>query len=343
MKQLTFLRRHNLSQITNRIIAEVSKKSTRLNYSPYHLGLYITNRCTNRCPMCLRNMGDGEFAYRHEEIEDMSLETYKKIIDRFSKANTVGIGGYGEAFLHKNVFEMINYAHKKHLRTRIISNGTILKDKIDRIIESSLDIISISINATNSDEYKKVSGRQEDGLFETVLNNIAQIVEKKKRKRPNLEVRTSFICTKFNYQSMPELVELASELGVDYLDFHNLIPSGKLGYTKEQCLYDDDAEVKKVLAGLKRAKSNDIAINLPKLLPHQVKNRKCRWYFTSIIIDADGNVGGCGRIIAPNKEYGNIFTDKAVWNNRHFQEMRRMYIDSSVSLHPCCQACVENA
>lgn len=342
-RKIKFLWRHNFSQIINTIPAEISKKNTKLNYSPCHLGIYIINRCTNKCPMCLCNMTEEEFTWKHQETNDMSLETFKAIIDQFNKAIRVAIGGYGEPFLHKDIFEMIDYAHEKQMRTSIISNGTVLRDKIDRIIKSSLDIISISINATNSDDYKKVCGRQEEGVFETVLNNIGQIVEKKKKRKPRFEVRTTFVCTKSNYQFMPQVVKLASELEVDYLDFLNLIPSGKVGYTKDQCLYEDDHEVKRVLLELKKIKSNNLVINLPKLLPRQVKKRKCRWYFSSIIIDTNGNVGGCGRTIAPHKEYGNVFTDEDVWNNHHFQEMRKMYLDSSIPLHPCCQTCIENA
>ncbi len=333
----------NIRQIHNRIKAKFSKKQARLAYEPYHLSVYIVNRCTNKCPMCFRNVPEELFSYKHQTPQDMTIDTFKEILERYSKAMKVGLGGYGDVFLNNDLFSMIELAASKKMKTNLITNGQLLGAFIERLALSPLNSISISINATNSKEYKWWSGIDDEGLFNELLKNIKSLAEEKKKTRSKLQLRGTFIITKDNFFKMQEMIELAKYLCIEQLDLLNLISSGVRDFTLDKCLFKDDEEVVRTVKELKMKEFSGLSISYPTLLSRKVTVRKCNWYFSSIVIDAGGNVGGCGRIIAPDKKYGNIFTDKDVWNLQHFQNMRKTFLDYNIPLHECCNICIENS
>ena len=336
------LHQHSIFQVRNTIRSVTSRKTTYLKYAPIAITVYPTDRCTLTCNMCINhslNMPQNS-PYLHEPCKDMTFSKFKSIVDRFKSAIFLDLIGSGEPFLNKDIFDMIDYGAKvRKMHVGTVSNGTILNDKIDQIINSTLHTISISLNGYNSHEYYKMSGASKQ-VFNTVLMNISELVEKRNDNHRDLEISMSCICTKKNYKYIPNMIELADELGVDVLDFQNLIPSEITGFTKDQCLYENDVEVIEVISNVDVPKSG-LIVNMPKLL--QLKpHRLCKWYFKGIRVDSEGNVGSCGKVIASNKLYGNYF-DRDVWNNNHFSEMRQMFLDESIPLLDCCKTCTCNS
>lgn len=336
------LHQHTISQTMNTIRYATSGKSTYLKYAPIALTIYPTDRCTLTCNMCVNHSPHRpkNAPYLHEACEDMTLNKFKSIVDRFKSAIFLDLIGSGEPFLNNDIFNMIDYGAKvRKMYVGTVSNGTILNDKINQIIHSPLHAISISLNGYNSHEYYKMSGGSKQ-VFNTVLMNISELVEERNKNRRDLEINMSCICTKKNYKYIPNMVELADELGADVLDFHNLIPSEIMGFTKEQCLYENDEDVIEVISNVDAPKSR-LIVNMPKLL--QLKpHRLCKWYFEGIRVDSKGNVGSCGKVIAANKVYGN-YMEKGVWNNNHFRKMRQMFLDESNPLLDCCKTCTCNS
>lgn len=332
------LHQHTIAQTLNTIRYATSRESTYLKYAPIALTVYLTDRCTLACNMCVNHSPNRpqKCPYLHEPCEDMTFNKFKSIVDRFKLVVFLGLIGVGEPFLNKDIFKMIDYGAKvRKMHVGTVSNGTTLNDKIDQIVNSPLHAISVSLNGHNSQEYYKMSGSSKQ-VFDTVLMNISELVEKRNNNRRNLEIKISCICTKKNYKYIPNMVELADELGADVLDFHNLIPSEIHGFTKDQCLYESDEGVIEVISSVDAPKSK-LIVNMPKLL--QLKpHRSCKWYFQGISVDSNGNVGSCGKVIAPNKLYGN-YLDKNVWNNNHFSKMRQMFLDESIPLLDCCKTC----
>lgn len=336
------LHQHTISQTWNTIRYATSRKSTYLKYAPITLTIYPTDRCTLACNMCVDHSPNRpkNRPYLHEPCEDMTFNKFKSIVDRFKLAVFLDLIGVGEPFLNKDIFKMIDYGAKvRKMHVGTVSNGTVLNDKIDQIINSPLHAISISLNGYNAQEYYKMSGASKQA-FNTVLMNISELVEKRNNDRRNLEIKMSCICTKKNYKYIPNMVKLADELGVDVLDFHNLIHSEIPGFTKDQCLHESDEDVIEVISSVDAPKSG-LIVNMPKLLqltPH----RLCNWYFEDIRVDSNGNVGSCGKVIAANKLYGN-YLDTDVWNNNHFRSMRQMFLDESIPLLDCCKTCTCNS
>lgn len=341
-----YIRPGSILQLSNFVIQKYfPSKNTYIKYHPLSLTFYVTDRCTLNCKMCLqhsfdRNLDPSLNNCYHQECKDMTIETFNYALSLFNKSLFVGLAGVGEPFLNTNLIHMIKLSSINNKIVGVISNGTVLNDKIDSIIESSLDHISLSLNAINKDDYIDISCC-EGYLFDTVVDNINCLVKQRNRKKSKLRIDVSFVCHKGNYQKIPEMIEFSEGLGVDRVSLINLIPTMKNEFKRDKCLYADNNDVVDLITNIK-IKKYKLDVKWPTLFVPCCENRICRWYFQNVSIDSDGNIGSCGAIMPPNPEYGNIFKDREPWNNSHFINMRKMFSSRALPLSEICKYCANN-
>jgi len=136
---------------------------------------------------------------------DMDMQLFRKVVD---DCKTVGINNiylfnFGESLMHPHVFEAIDYVISKEFEAVIIStNGLMLNKEVsDRLIESGIDIINLSINAFSKETYQKICNPD----FEKVQKNCLYLVEQKKklnRKKPLLIAQ--MVVIKDNINEFPQ-------------------------------------------------------------------------------------------------------------------------------------------
>lgn len=335
---------HSGSQIANLLKCRFAQRQEVLKYNPTSLTLFISDRCNLNCNMCLNHSKNRpeDHICKKEPCLDMNFDTFKSILNNFNNACFLCLAGRGEPFLNNDIFEMIKYGSNQKMKISVITNGTLLSDKIDQIIDSKLNSIEISLDAFNPAEYKKMHNAS-DKIFYSVVDNIRELVEKRDKKIGcRLNIGVSYICANFNYKNISEVIRLAEDLQIDSLMFHNLLPFGILGFSDDECLYDDDPNVLDVIQKINRSRKK-INIFLPRIYKRNSNARLCNWYFSNLNIDSEGNVSSCGAKIPPNKKYGNIFRDNDVWNKKHFKQMRRMFLDNKIQLLDCCKICPNNS
>lgn len=332
---LNFVREHSLPQTGNMVKYKISKQrqSTYLRYYPLHLIILITSKCTQKCNMCPQKKPNRYID--SFKFDDISFGNFKMILNKFKYAVKLDLTG-GEPFLHKDVFDMIEFGNKNKMSVEISTNGTILNDKIDQIINSSLSSLNISLDAHNPSAYEKMHGDSKQ-VFDTVIKNITELVERRNWFNKNLELQISYICTKANYKNIPDMVRLAEDLKVDILNFCNLVSFGISGFSDDKCLYEDNSDVVDVIESLDPPKSK-LIVHMPKLYKRTTVDRYCKFPFTTLTLDSNGNVSTCCAI-SPHRDYGNVFYHEDVWNNRHFQTMRGILFEKSFPLPGLCKTC----
>lgn len=126
----------------------------------------ITNKCPCNCAFCIRSKGDavGD-AERLWFDKEPTIEEIKAAIDNydFSNVNEAVFCGYGEPTnALDNLLEAARYvkAKKPGIKLRINTNG--LSDLINekptaKEICSVIDIISVSLNNPDSQQYDKIT------------------------------------------------------------------------------------------------------------------------------------------------------------------------------------------
>jgi MoaA/NifB/PqqE/SkfB family radical SAM enzyme len=293
----------------------------------------ITSRCNQKCLFCrLKAPGVPEDYFK---FSDMTLNNFVRIVDRF-RAAIVLLLTWGEPFLNKDVFNIIEYAHAKKMYVTASSNGAILNDKIEQIVRSSLSELNISLDASNPSDYERLHGAPH-GSFYNVLENIRELSEKRKKSNNHIKLTISHIFTKKSYKTIPDMIRLAEELEVDGLVLHNLIPYGLHGFSKDQSLYEGDSEAIEVIRSVERIGSK-LDLVMPIFRERVIAKRHCRMPFTTMTIDGSGGVYVCCEALEPI-DCVNILHDENVWNNPDFRRMRKMLTDCSEPLPETCKIC----
>lgn len=145
-----------------------------------HDNLYInlTNRCPCSCTFCIRHNGDG--AYGSDSLWLEREPTCEEVLGEFdkydmSKFSEIVFCGYGEPMERAEDVAFIGKELKKRYPDKLIrlnTNG--LSDKIHgkptaHLLKGAVDIVSISLNSGNAEDYNKVTRPKWADSFEAML------------------------------------------------------------------------------------------------------------------------------------------------------------------------------
>ncbi len=184
-----------------------------LSPRPLHVDIEITNACNLRCIMCERNIMKREVGY-------MERDLFCSIIDQCAHYGiySVKLGLWGESLLHKDFFDMIKYAKSRNIHTQFNTNATLItREVVERLIESGLDRITVSIESALKDSYEGIRCGAE---FDAVMNNISDFIRMKPLGRKPL-LTVQFIKMKKNMARIPEFVEMFKDK-VDFVSVTNV-------------------------------------------------------------------------------------------------------------------------
>ncbi|EKQ53813.1 MULTISPECIES: TatD family nuclease-associated radical SAM protein [unclassified Clostridium] len=144
-------------------------KLSDINYEedkeiPESIYINLTNKCPCACSFCIRSSD------KIKEFDDLWLKvepTVQEVINEFekhdlSKYKEVVFCGYGEPLTRlEEVLEISNYLkERKDIKIRINTNGLgdlINGKEIAPLLAPNIDNVSISLNASNPEEYLKIT------------------------------------------------------------------------------------------------------------------------------------------------------------------------------------------
>lgn len=131
----------------------------------YKNNLYfnLTNKCSNRCVFCIRNGEKGEL-YEKGLWLDKEPETLNDIINQLpadlSKYESFVFCGYGEPTCNLEMLKQVaNFLKQfnKPIRLNTNGQGNLINDRnIVPELKDCVDIVSISLNASNAEKYQKM-------------------------------------------------------------------------------------------------------------------------------------------------------------------------------------------
>ncbi len=113
----------------------------------------LSSRCNERCIHCYIPNNKKNHGF------DMPLDKVKAIIDEFSAMGGIHITlSGGEAFLHKDLFEIVKYSREKDLKISILSNLITLKPEDIPFLKSmNLSLIQTSLYSTEEDIHDAIT------------------------------------------------------------------------------------------------------------------------------------------------------------------------------------------
>jgi len=269
----------------------------------------------------------------------MSFEQTKKILQYFPKAGHLSFAGFGEPLMVDDLFKINAEFKKRPMKVSIITNGTLLLERIDDILHAGFQSIFVSINSLDAINYKLTCGGNEN-TFNNILKGIQLLAEKCRATKPYICL--GFVLTRDLFNRTPEIIKFAEETRANHLYLHNLIPHDTYN-DYAGILTTDDEEVVSKLSEWKREKYK-IQVCWPKLVQKGLEKpaRICKPLWNWLGVDMEGNMAGCSRAMGTCKDYGNLFQEgKEVWNNEFRKKLRMSFLNGNKFLFDCCKTCVE--
>ncbi len=326
-------------------LKNVALKPNIVNNPPIHIQLEPTTKCNLNCITC---------NYREyvNNPSNLSFERFKEIIDAILPKKLT-LSGVGEPFLNPALFDMVKYAKSKGISVNTSSNGTVISNLAEKIVESGLDLLKISIDSARKETYAKIRGFD---LFEKVLKGVATLQETKKKVGASLPyTRFQFVIQQDNFQEMQKLVELAFEIGVDAINFQ-ILELSHVAEKKEQLVGKMTLEAlkKQLICAANKAADKNVITNLPviinnldmlwqKYLTSVPAKKQCILPWFSTYIDIEGNMRPCCAfaLVFDCTNLGNIFSEglDAAWNSKKYQNFRKA-IKNGKRPYKICKNCI---
>ncbi len=181
--------------MSNILVYELDKK----------IYINLTNRCTNECIFCLRQDKDDVCGQKlWLDSEDFASEDVIEQLKKFNLSSEVIFCGYGEPMLKFEVLRQVAKYIKEtspEIKIRVNTNGHanfIYKKNVVPELVGLVDEFSVSLNASNSEEYDELSQPKFENAYEEVkkfikcsadagIETVASIVDGYKGRRLDVE------------------------------------------------------------------------------------------------------------------------------------------------------------
>jgi len=336
---------------------------------PEAITLFLTHRCNLRCKMCGQwgESGITKMQSAQYTKKDLSLDELKRVVGdvgRF-KSNITLFGG--EPLLYPYCLDIIKYIKKKGIHCLMITNGSMLEDLAEQLVESGLDELNVSLDGGRQihDEIRGMPG-----IFDKIMNGLKQInnIKAKERKRKPL-INLQCTITKYNYRHLKEMLDIANEAGADSLTFHNLIfleksliegqkeydaVLGCSSYDWEGFIFDPEIDPENLHKEIEEIKNGRYRFTVDfypnfylkglkeyykntSYMPSEYKARCLSPWMTAYIFP-DGEVRPCLNF---SYSYGNIKKNSfaEIWNNQQAINYRKLLKEKRI--FPVCVRCTE--
>ena len=299
------------------------KEYAKFMKAPHRMDLMISamekNGCWNCNQKCLHCYASGE---KLSNVEELSTEDWKEIIDRCQKAGIPQLTFTGgEPTIRKDLVELVDYA--KWFITRLNTNGILVtKELADKLYQASLDSIQFTFYSSYKDIHNKlVGGDHFDETVEGIKNAL----------KAGLDVSVNTPLCSLNKDYVPT-IRFLHELGVKYFSASGLIPTGNAKNENSQLTRLTEDEITFVIeSGYHFCKKHQLELSFTS--PGWIKEEKlkamrmvvpsCGASLSNMAIAPNGEVIPCQSWLFEDG-LGNMLTENwhNIWNHPNAKKQR---------------------
>lgn len=178
-----------------------------------------TIKCNLSCAHCRRIEDDTA------SLSDLTTPQAKGLIDQLAQVATeqdfmpILVFSGGEPLCRDDIFELIETAVSKKVKSALATNGTLIDSKIaDKIKTSGVERVSVSLDGATSDVHNKL--RRLDGSFEAAFGGIECL------KKACVPFQINMTLTRHNAHQLNEIFALAEDIGAVAVHLFMLVPVG---------------------------------------------------------------------------------------------------------------------
>jgi len=336
---------------------------------PEAITFFLTRLCNLRCKMCGQWGDQGVTKKEGAEglRETLAKEAVDRVLDEVApwRPNITLFGG--EPLLHPRILPIMTAVKEKKLHGLVITNGTLLDRFAHEIVAMGWDELNISVDGDKA-LHGEIRGLP--GVFDQIMGGIDKVNAAKKdlgRRKPLINLQCTI--TKYNYERLEVLLDVARRAQAASLTFHNLIFLGRkvlgehrrvdemLGCSSrdwEGFVFDPGIDPKRLFQKMRFVLSRPAPFSVdfypnftekgmaeyylrPEYLPSEYAPR-CVSPWICAYVFPDGGVRPC---LNCSFAFGNI--DKAgflkIWNSEDAARYRRAL--QKEGIFPACRRCTE--
>ncbi|MCK5828676.1 MAG: pyrroloquinoline quinone biosynthesis protein PqqE [Methylococcales bacterium] len=183
--------------------------SSNLNITPPRwLLAELTYKCPLQCPYC-----SNPLDYTKHDTQ-ISTEDWKRVLSQARKMGAVQLGfSGGEPLTRPDLVELVAHARQLGYYSNLITSGYgLTEEKIIQLKDAGLDHIQISIQASTQELNDHLAGTES---YKT-KKQVARLV-----KKHGYPMVLCVVIHRENIHQMTQILEMAEELGADYLELAN--------------------------------------------------------------------------------------------------------------------------
>ena len=266
----------------------------------------------------------------------MRFEDFKKIVDEMAPfLYEIDLNNWGEPFLNQEIIRMVEYAHKKRLKTSVNTNLNVPlseKDAVD-LINAGLDVLYISMDGISQKTYEKY---RIGGNLAAVQKNIRLVAEKKKALgNKNPKIVWQFLVNKFNEHELPQLEHVKRDLGID-----ELVLGGVRSDMGKEIFTMDREKVESLNKWL--PENEDYSRYDYREKKRKLQKRWCHFLWFVSVINWNGSVSPCCSSYFEKLDFGNAFEKgfKPIWNNEKYAGARKAVAAHKPESKTVCDNCI---
>jgi len=191
----------------------------------------VTKGCNLRCIHCRAT------ATELSSLNDLPITKALNIIKQVSQLSLpILVLSGGEPLFRNDIFELASYARDCGLRVALATNGTLVaKEVAHQIVNAGVRRVSISLDGADAATHDAFRGIP--GAFDQALRGLRNL------KELGMSVQINMTIARHNAHQLPEVLELARQLGADALHTFLLVPVGcGVDIAEEQMVPADEYE-----------------------------------------------------------------------------------------------------
>ena len=286
-------------KLYNFALNKFEKKIKRIHLKSLPINVMIepANSCNLNCIGCITGT-------KHREAiqpQVLKFDQFKNYFDQVKDyVFNISLFNWGEPFLNKDIFSIIQYASSNKCGVTVHSNLNIFNEIMaENAITAKLTHIYVAIDGATQETYEKY---RRGGDLSQVFRNIELLVDKKRKKNSLFPILTwQYLAFPHNVHEIEEARIRSKQLKMDAFEVFrgNLDNIGTFGFERTY-----DSGEKDTSTSFKRS---------------------CDPLWDTLIIYPDGSVIPCCQAFREKDIFGNVdeTSVRNVWNNANYMEMRK--------------------